>query len=135
MRGKRIFGRLATGAKFAPQRPQPDDLGARCLRLRAIGVVGEVPAVAPRRPPGPGLTGSEGQGPMRESPKRLEEETMRIDKGVWALVVASSLGLAATTGCREQGPAEKAGAAIDNALDDVGDEAEKAKEKMDEAFE
>lgn len=38
-------------------------------------------------------------------------------------------------GCKDEGPAEKMGKAMDEAAQDVGDAAEDAKEKMEDAME
>ena len=47
----------------------------------------------------------------------------------------AGIGLAAGTGCSEPGPAEKAGNAIDEAIEDAEYEAEDAKKKKPEALE
>jgi hypothetical protein len=51
-----------------------------------------------------------------------------------AALLAALLGLASAA-CREEGPAERAGEAIDQAMEDVEEEAEKAKEEVEEALE
>lgn len=48
--------------------------------------------------------------------------------GISAVLVFS---LAIATACREEGAAEKAGKAIDEAIEDVEDEAEEAKKKLE----
>lgn len=47
------------------------------------------------------------------------------------LALAAVLGF---SGCREEGPAERAGKALDRAAANAADKAEEAKDKMKEAF-
>lgn len=51
-----------------------------------------------------------------------------------AALFAALLGFA-TAACREEGPAERAGKKIDQAMQDAEDEAKEAKEKVSEALE
>jgi outer membrane lipoprotein-sorting protein len=48
------------------------------------------------------------------------------------ICVALVFSLTFATACQEEGGAEKAGKALDEALDDVKDEAEEAKKKLSE---
>lgn len=50
-------------------------------------------------------------------------------------ILGAALGGLALTGCREEGPAERAGKAIDQAAEDAGDAAEEAGDAIEEAFE
>jgi hypothetical protein len=57
-----------------------------------------------------------------------KEKTMKMRKLVVA-VLLSGLALAGLSACEKEGPAEKAGKALDNAASDVSDS---AKETMDD---
>jgi hypothetical protein len=52
-----------------------------------------------------------------------------------ASILGAALGGLALTSCREEGPAERAGKAIDNAADDAQEAAEDAGDAVKEAFE
>jgi hypothetical protein len=54
---------------------------------------------------------------------------MTMRKGIVAVLVAS-LALAGLTACEKEGPAEKAGKAIDNAASDVSDSAKETMEDI-----
>jgi len=54
---------------------------------------------------------------------------VKTSKGVVAALVLGSL-IAGLTGCRKEGPAERAGKEIDRSAEKVGKEIEKAGEKM-----
>jgi hypothetical protein len=64
----------------------------------------------------------------------LSKEIQMNKIGKYA-VTAFSIGImvAALSGC-EKGPAEKAGAAIDNAVNKTGQQVDKAGDKMDDAI-
>jgi hypothetical protein len=66
--------------------------------------------------------------------KRQREKTMRIRNLIIATLFS---GLAATglSGCESEGPAEKAGKAIDEAASDVAEEASEAAEAVEEKVE
>jgi hypothetical protein len=50
-------------------------------------------------------------------------------------ILGATLGGLALTSCREEGPAERAGKAIDNATNDAKEAAEDAGDAIEEAFE
>ena len=54
---------------------------------------------------------------------------MKMSKGVVAALVLGSL-VAGLSGCRKEGPAERAGKEIDRSVEKAGQEIEKAGEKM-----
>lgn len=58
--------------------------------------------------------------------------TKWLKLGLVACVAVLALALA---GCSEEGPAEKAGKKIDQAMEDAGKEMESLKDKAKEAFE
>jgi hypothetical protein len=51
------------------------------------------------------------------------------------LAIAAAIAMGTATACSEDGPAEKAGKALDEAADDAKDSADEAKKKLDDAFE
>lgn len=51
------------------------------------------------------------------------------------LVLAAAIGMSTLTACKQEGPAEKAGKAIDKAADDAKESAEEAKKKVEDALE
>jgi hypothetical protein len=51
------------------------------------------------------------------------------------LVLAAAIAIGSATACREEGPAEKAGKALDKAAADAKATADEAKKKMEEAAE
>jgi len=51
------------------------------------------------------------------------------------LVLAAAIAMGTFSACREEGPAEKAGKAIDQAADDAKQSAEEAKKAMEDALE
>jgi len=58
---------------------------------------------------------------------------MKIGRNV-AVVFAAGVLVAALSGCqKEEGPAERAGKAMDNAVDNAGKQIEKAGEKIQDA--
>ena len=57
----------------------------------------------------------------------------RVNVGIIGMGSALLLALGAF-GCREEGPAERAGQAIDEAVEDAGDKIEEAGDKMEEAM-
>jgi predicted small secreted protein len=58
---------------------------------------------------------------------------MKTIEALYVLLVTGAL-LAALTGCqREEGPAEKAGRAVDKAVENVGQQIEKAGESIQDA--
>lgn len=50
-----------------------------------------------------------------------------------AVALCASLSLMALTGCEQEGPAEKAGKDVDQAVEDAGDAVEDTGEKLKEA--
>lgn len=58
---------------------------------------------------------------------------MKMSKGVVAALVLGSL-IAGLSGCKKEGPAERAGKEMDRSAEKVGKEIEKAGEKMKDAL-
>lgn len=59
---------------------------------------------------------------------------MNIVSGIAAALVLG-IALAGLAGCEQEGPAERAGKAIDNAAEQAGEKIEKAGEKIRDAVE
>lgn len=57
----------------------------------------------------------------------------KMSKGVVVALLLASL-IAGVSGCRKEGPAERAGKEIDRSAEKVGKEIEKAEGKMKELF-
>lgn len=57
---------------------------------------------------------------------------MKISKNVTAWLAVGVL-VAALSGCQKEGPAERAGKAMDKAVENAGQQIEKAGEKMQDA--
>jgi len=55
--------------------------------------------------------------------------------GWMGLVLAAAIGMGTLTACKQEGPAEKAGKALDQAADDAKESAEEAKKAVEGAFE
>lgn len=55
---------------------------------------------------------------------------------LWKALMVSVLlgGTAVLTGCEEEGPAEEAGAALDDAMDEAGDTLEQAGDEAEQAL-
>ena len=51
------------------------------------------------------------------------------------LVLAAAIAMGSATACSEDGPAEKAGKALDEAAEDAKDAADEAKKELEDAFE
>jgi hypothetical protein len=67
----------------------------------------------------------QGQAKLGERSRSMK----RVTTFVIAVALVLCMGMA--SGCREEGTAEKAGEAIDEAFEDAKDEVEKAKKKLD----
>jgi hypothetical protein len=50
------------------------------------------------------------------------------------LLLAAAIAMGTATACSEEGPAEKAGKALDEAAADAGEAAEEAKKELEEAL-
>jgi hypothetical protein len=50
------------------------------------------------------------------------------------LLLAAAIAMGTATACSEEGPAEKAGKALDEAAADAGETAEEAKKELEEAL-
>ncbi len=59
---------------------------------------------------------------------------MQIHKGIIAAILAAFM-FTGLTACEKEGPAEKAGKAIDDAASDVSDSAKDAKESVEKEIE
>ena len=59
---------------------------------------------------------------------------MKFNNGIAAAIVLG-FAVAGLTACEEKGPAERAGASIDNAAENVSDKMEDAGDKMTDAVE
>lgn len=57
---------------------------------------------------------------------------MKLGKNVYVVLAAGALA-AALAGCQKEGPAERAGKAMDKAVDNAGQQIEKAGEKIQDA--
>jgi hypothetical protein len=57
---------------------------------------------------------------------------MRIGRNVTVVLAVGAL-VAAISGCQKEGPAERAGKAMDKAVDSAGQQVEKAGEKIQDA--
>jgi hypothetical protein len=51
------------------------------------------------------------------------------------LVLAAAIAMGTATACSEEGPAEKAGEALDEAAEDAKESADEAKKKLEGVFE
>jgi hypothetical protein len=63
---------------------------------------------------------------------RGNKRSPKISSALFALLLALGGGVA-LTGCEEQGPAEKAGEKIDDAVEDAGDKIDEAGDSVEEA--
>jgi hypothetical protein len=59
---------------------------------------------------------------------------MKIYNGIVAAILAG-LMLTGLSGCEQEGPAERAGKAVDEAIEDTGEAIEDAQEKVEDAIE
>ena len=59
---------------------------------------------------------------------------MTRTRGWIGLVLAVAIGMGTLTACKQEGPAEKAGKALDKAADNAKESAEEAKKKVEGAL-
>jgi hypothetical protein len=65
-----------------------------------------------------------------------ERRDLTMRKMRWiGLVLAAAIAMGTATACSEDGTAEKAGKALDEAADDAKESADEAKKKLEDAFE